>query len=503
MEDPIKKMSEIPSEYSMMPRNRKDQKLLKTMKYLNELDLPTAVQSPSPETLAILREAPLSDAGNAERFLALYHDQYLYAGRDWYQWTGAYWTQIEAMLLYEPITCTVRYARGLYEMQGRDDKEIRQTIHSLLVAENQPRLQAVSRLAAAKVYKPINALDQDPWLLATPNGTINLRDGSLHEPDPKDRITHISAAIYDETADDGLWSSFLKDVFPDKDIRHWIQKFFGYAATGLTSEHKFLILLGEGRNGKSTFINAIAAALGSYCFTMDPAVLLDTRADTDGSKPTPYLAKLRGIRLAVASETRKGRVFNDALIKNITSDDRITARTLHRDPIEFWPTHTLVLMTNYAPEVTDTEDKGMRARMVIVPCDAVPKKIDRDLPEKLRQPETQSAILNWLIRGCKDYQAEGLEPLPTAISQALDRYYGMNDLLSQFIEEECVVQSGKSVLATKFVDFYNDWRRENGCFELKRKTIIESMQRKGYGYSRKHLGWSFEGIGLEYQAMTE
>lgn len=131
------------------------------------------------------------------------------------------------------------------------------------------------------------------------------------------------------------------------------------------------------------------------------------------------------------------------------------------------------------------------------------KKIDRDLPEKLRQPETQSAILNWLIRGCKDYQVEGLEPLPAAISQALDRYYDMNDILSQFIEEKCVVQAKNSVLATEFIDFYNDWRRSNGCHEMKRKTIIESMQRKGYGYSRKHLGWSFQGIGLEYQANAE
>ncbi|WP_302485049.1 hypothetical protein [uncultured Megasphaera sp.] len=79
----------------------------------------------------------------------------------------------------------------------------------------------------------------------------------------------------------------------------------------------------------------------------------------------------------------------------------------------------------------------------------------------------------------------------------------MNDLLSQFIEEKCVVQTGKSVLATDFIDFYNDWRSANGCFEIKRKTIIESMQRKGYGYSRKHLGWSFQGIGLEYQANAE
>lgn len=145
----------------------------------------------------------------------------------------------------------------------------------------------------------------------------------------------------------------------------------------------------------------------------------------------------------------------------------------------------------------------MRARMVIVPCDSVPKKVDRDLPEKLRQPETQSAILNWLIQGCKDYQIEGLEPLPDAMSQALDRYYGMNDLLSQFIEEKCVIQTKNSVLATEFIEFYNDWRRENGCFILKRKTIIESMQRKGYGYRRKHLGWSFEGIGLEYQTKIE
>lgn len=498
MEDIIKKMSEMTSAYSLIPSNRKDQKLIKTMQYLNEMDLPAAAQTP--ETLAILREAPLSDAGNAERFLAVYHDQYMFAGNDWYQWTGAYWAKINAMLLYEPLTRTVRYARGLYEMQGRDrDKDVQQAIHVLLFAENQPKLQAVSKLIAAKVYEPLDALDKNPWLLATPNGTIDLHNGSLHEPAPKDRITHISAAIYDETADDGLWSSFVEDVFPDEDIRHWIQKFFGYAATGLTIEHKFLILLGDGRNGKSTFINAIAAALGSYCSTMDPAVLLDTRADTDGSKPTPYLAKLRGIRLAVASETRKGRVFNDALIKNITSDDRITARTLHRDPIEFWPTHTLVLMSNFAPEVTDTEDKGMRARMIIVPCDSVLKKIDRNLPEKLRKPETQSAILNWLIQGCQSYQVEGLEPLPDAISHALKTYYGLNDVLSQFIEEKCVIQAGESVLATDFINFYNDWRHSNGCFAIKRKNIIESMRRKGYEYKRKHQGWSFEGLRLAYQ----
>ncbi len=497
MMDILEELSKMPPRDNLTEMSKKDKKLIKAMNELTESSIP----APSQEALKRLRDAPFSDAGNAERFLAVFPNSYFYAEGKWYCWKEYYWKTIKGIELYSPLIETVRYSRFLFEIQTSSyaTKEVQSAINKLICAENQPRLAATIKIISAKVYKDIKSLDANPWLLATPSNTVDLQQGIAHPPAKADFITCITNARYNPDADSHDWDNFVTEVFPDKKVRQWVQKFCGYAATGLASEHKFLILLGEGRNGKSTFVNAISEALGTYSCTIDPAVLLDSRADADGSKPTPYLAKLRGVHLVVASETKKGRTFNDALIKNITSEDRITARTLHRDPIEFWPTHTLILMSNYAPELTDVEDKGMRARLVIVPCNAVFKKLDRTLPEKLKSDNNMSAILNWLIEGAKKYRTEGLEPLPDAINQALDEYYEVNDLLNQFIDEKCQVKSDETVKATDFVNDYNEWRHENGSRPMKRKNVIASMQRKGYIYERRHKGWVFVGICLCYR----
>jgi putative DNA primase/helicase len=39
--------------------------------------------------------------------------------------------------------------------------------------------------------------DQDPWLLGTPKGTLNLKTGRMHSPRPSDGITKLTGCVPD------------------------------------------------------------------------------------------------------------------------------------------------------------------------------------------------------------------------------------------------------------------------------------------------------------------
>jgi len=79
----------------------------------------------------------------------------------------------------------------------------------------------------------------------------------------------------------------------------------GYLLTGSVSEHAFFFGHGTGANGKTTFVNTVCRVLGDYATPIGSEVLMSSSYDRH---PTE-LAKLRGIRLAVASEIERGKTW--------------------------------------------------------------------------------------------------------------------------------------------------------------------------------------------------
>ena len=59
------------------------------------------------------------------------------------------------------------------------------------------------------------------------------------------------------------------------------------------------------------------------------------------------------------SETDEGCAIAEAQVTEITSNDPITARKLHRDPFTFKLSHKVLLMTNHWPFVKGS-DEGIR-----------------------------------------------------------------------------------------------------------------------------------------------
>jgi putative DNA primase/helicase len=219
-------------------------------------------------------------------------------------------------------------------------------------------LSAALELAKGLLLADPSEFDRDPFALNCLNGTVDLRTGELRPHNPADRITKLAPVEYDPDAP--TWQRFLNDIFlGDQELVAYVQRALGYSITGDTREDCVFIAWGPGRNGKSVFLETVAAVVGDYARSMPPDLIL-ARGAKDDTHPH-VLAELAGVRLATISETEEERRLNASRLKALSGRDTLTARHLYRPaPIfEFEPTAKLWLVANHKPVVRVSDYSAM------------------------------------------------------------------------------------------------------------------------------------------------
>ena len=79
--------------------------------------------------------------------------------------------------------------------------------------------------------------DPNPWLLALPNGVMNLRTGRLRRARREDLLTLSANVGYDRDARCPQWERFLDEVFDsDAGLIKYLQRCTGYMLTGSANE---------------------------------------------------------------------------------------------------------------------------------------------------------------------------------------------------------------------------------------------------------------------------
>jgi putative DNA primase/helicase len=206
---------------------------------------------------------------------------------------------------------------------------------------------AVERLARSdrRLAATVEQWDADPWLLNTPDGVIDLRNGIMRKHRAEDYITHMTAVAPGKGACP-LWHAFLdRATAGDKGLQQYLQRLCGYSLTGVTREHALFFLWGTGANGKGTFINTVTGILADY-HRIAPIETF-TASYTD-HHPTD-LAGLRGAHLVTATETEEGRRWAEAKIKMLTGGDKVTARFMRQDFFDYTPQFKLMIAGNHKP----------------------------------------------------------------------------------------------------------------------------------------------------------
>jgi putative DNA primase/helicase len=161
---------------------------------------------------------------------------------------------------------------------------------------------------------------------------------------------------------------------------------------------------------------------------------------------------LKGARLVSASETEEGRAWAESRIKQLTGGDPISARFMRQDFFTFEPQFKLLIVGNHAPVLRNV-DEAARRRFNIIPFTHRPVSPDRHLEVKLAGEHGR--ILQWMIDGCLDWQANGLIR-PEVVRAATDDYFDEQDVFGQWLAERCLTSGGKFEAASHL---YADWQK--------------------------------------------
>ena len=199
--------------------------------------------------------------------------------------------------------------------------------------------------------------------------------------------------------------------------------------------------------------------------------------------------------LAVVPETDEGRRLAEATVKQLTGGDRLKARRMREDPWQFEPSHTLLMVTNHRPRV-DGQDEGMWRRLLLVPFPVrVPQRQrDRQLREKLLREI--DVVLTWMVMGFTDWQRRGLAA-PDAINVATAEYRGESDLVSRFLNSECLIGPTAKVGSSDLLAAFERWCDKEGAVPTGSKTFSQAVAaRLGHSTDRSSHGNVWRGIGL-------
>nr|DAX39015.1 MAG TPA: dsDNA helicase [Caudoviricetes sp.] len=353
----------------------------------------------------------------------------------------------------------------------------------------------VSALQAAKpllLSKPSD-LDRDEFLLNCHDGTYDLRTGTRQDFAPDDLITKICSTAPGDTGRE-LWADFLNTIFlGDAELIAYVQKICGLGAIGKVYMEAVIISYGEGANGKSTFWNTIAWALGSYA----GSISADALAAGCRRNVKPEIAEVKGKRLLIAAELEEGMRLSTATVKQLCSTDPIKGEKKYKEPFDFTPSHTLVLYTNHLPKV-GAMDRGIWRRLIVIPFNAVISGAGdiKNYAGHLQKHAGQYA-LRWIIEGAQKAIAENYHlKRPKCVEDAINRYRSDSDWLAHFLEECCEIGTEHHEKSGAFYSAYRAYCARTGDFIRSTTDFYNALEQRGFKREKRRDGRFVTGVRL-------
>lgn len=360
-------------------------------------------------------------------------------------WDGRRWRIDDTLQVYDLARAEARIAAAQAIQVGLP----RGTVSRLSSARTAASIVQLAKSDRRHASLP-DDWDLDPWLLNTPDGTVDLTTGDQRAHLKSDKITKITAVSPSGSPD--LWLSFLDQVFQsDADLINYVKRMVGYSLTGSTREHALFFLYGTGGNGKSVFLNTIHKVLNDY----SQIAGTDTFVASNSDRHPTDLAMLRGARTVIAQETEQGQRWAEAKIKSLTGGDPISARFMRQDFFTFYPSFKLLVSGNHKPALSNV-DQAMKRRIQLIPFGITIPKSDMDLNLEFNLKNEWPAILKWAIEGAVEWFNDGLSP-PSVVTSATENYLADEDLVGKFINECCT--TGDNNALTELNELFLEWTR--------------------------------------------
>lgn len=315
-----------------------------------------------------------------------------------------------------------------------------------------------------------NKLDENRNLLCCKNGVYDFKNELFREGYPDDYISLCTDIDYIEyKLDDDVIvqiKDFFKQLQPEDDMFNYILDYFSSCLVGHSPDELFHIWTGSGGNGKSLSIGLFQSVVGSYATTISITLLTNKRASSNAA--TPEMANCKGKRFVVFQEPENDDKIHVGHMKELSGNDKISARALFKEPIEFYPQFKTILTCNKLPFIP-SNDGGTWRRLRVTPFEMKfvnnpkePNERKKDKYLKDKMEKWKEPLLFLLInRYVERYKNQGLIE-PDKIKQFTTEYQRQSDIYYEYLSEQLEITSNpkdRINLSTMYNDF-KMWYKE-------------------------------------------
>lgn len=409
-----------------------------------------------------------TDAANARRLIHFTQGNFKFIPDvGWHKWDGGRYVFDKEKALFQSAIDAAEFV----EVAGGSGEQLKWAQQS----QNKERVVNAITIASTDPDVLVSAIEMDsqPNDLCTPAGIVNLQTGELRSAIRGSDLNTRQTTCAPATLATPLWSDFLKRVVQDDDRISYLQELLGASLFGDSRYHVLPVLAGSGANGKSTLLDVVSGILGDYAASMPENFLLDTSASTH---PTE-IARLRGVRFAMASETRPDGKFNESRVKMLTGGDMLSARFMNQNFFDFRPTHTLFLAVNHLPAVKSGGDGFWRRLRKLDFRVTIPKEQQRENFAQLMIEEEGPGILKWMIDGAVRVTNAGFSE-PDSVKLSTLEYRHEEDHIAKFIDERVLVAANGSVTKTAIFNSYRDWCIDNGERPITQNALNREVRQR-------------------------
>ena len=266
----------------------------------------------------------------------------------------------------------------------------------------------------------------------------------------------------------------------------YLMRCYGYALTGDVSDHKLFLQIGDGGNGKGLLNDFISQDIfGVYPVGYSCEIPIEALLESHNDRHPTELMDLWHTRLAIARESDEDTRWNEGRVKRLSGGDRIKARRMRQDYVEFPPTHHPFVFGQAKPRLKGSEQAAWKRRLQMTwfqqkfddEADEARhiRKADKNLIDALRQEA--AGVLYKLIQACLEYQKlKGLNP-PDTVRAATANYLAGASTLLTWIGERVEKDGVTDTTVNEFWPNYTSWceaRREVPCSRQNFNDKLES-----------------------------
>lgn len=384
-------------------------------------------------------------------------------GKDKSEWTEEQWQH----------HARARVLKALPTIAGLMDARVRRPGHFVVVRPEQVDANPAVIWAAGRSFA-IDGLFPD----AEPEGTPHFHS-TKYTPVP---------------GPTPAWDAFVTAMWPEPEVAEWALRVLAVGFTG-HSDAVMPVLYGDPGKGKSKFMGRLLDLLGGYGSKASTTLIQPNVGNADVAK-----AELQGVRLAWLDEGLGTGKASVEAVKDITGGGAVYAAAKYRAPVQFNPTHTLVLTTNNEPEI---HDEGLARRARIIPCDGDAERIGRTFDVLLlawvdEAPAVLARMLGYAADYLRDWRTVAHSAAPAAVRKVTSDLAQEQDIVGLWLAE----RTRPDEQGTRGSSLYADFREFSRLFPawerrpMALNTWAKRLGEGGYPVHRRPHNVAYRALAL-------